>query len=209
MADNISVSTAVDDEIAAMRNRLQERQMRLIADTYEINDESKNGQLDLDDEDTFARSGLEDAKLMQRMQDARDQYRLHLDEMKKIPDIMHLRSNYTDHISTMSNEITVLNNFYNENHEALNRPLRVFKKLIEIIGLVKFRKFDSVESELESCVGLLKKLQDTCDMTLRQIKKTQDNLFVLRRNIDKNCEDMLRSVAAHKEQVNALSAIKR
>ena len=59
MSDNIAVS--VDDEITAMRNRLQERQTHLVVDELE----SDNGQMDLDNEDVFTQSGLEDAKLMQ------------------------------------------------------------------------------------------------------------------------------------------------
>jgi hypothetical protein len=214
MEDNMSVfplglptsgeAISVDDEITAMRNKLQERQMRLVADSYGDGDD--NGPIDLDNEDVFERSGLEDAKLIQRMQDARLQYRQHLEEMDKIPDVMHLRSNYVDHISNISNEITTLNDFYNENHEAMNMPHRVFKKLIEVIALVRSRKFDSVETDIEACIKLLKTSQSTCDATMRQIKKTQDNLFVLRRNIDKNCDDMLRSVAAHKEQVSKMAA---
>ena len=40
-----------------------------------------------------------------------------------------------------------------------------------------------------------------------RVKKTQDTLFVLRRDLDKNCEDMLRSVAAHKEKVVKLNSL--
>ena len=203
MSDNIAVS--VDDEITAMRNRLQERQTHLVVDELE----SDNGQMDLDNEDVFTQSGLEDAKLMQRMQDARLQYRQHLEEMEKIPDIMNLRTNYVEHIGTISNEITNLNKFYNENHEVMGMPHRVLKKLIEVIAMFRARKFDTIETDIESCIKLLKTSQTTCDVTMKQIKKTQDVLFVLRRNIDKNCEDMLRSVAAHKDQVRKLAATTR
>ena len=201
MADNITVS--VDDEITAMRNRLQERQILL------VDDEPDNGQIDLDNEDVFTQSGLEDAKLMQRMQDARLQYRQHMEEMEKIPDIMNLRTNYVEHIGTISNEITTLNDFYNENHEVMGMPHRVLKKLIEVITMFRARKFDNIETDIESCIKLLRTSQTTCDMTMKQIKKTQDILFVLRRNIDKNCEDMLRSVAAHKDQVRKLADVTR
>ena len=130
-----------------------------------------------------------------------------LEDMEKIPDIMHLRSNHVTHIGTMSNEITILNNLYNENHDAMCVPHRVLKKLIEVITAFKVRKFDTIEPDLESCIKLLKTSQTSCDTLMGRVKKTQDTLFVLRRELDKNCEDMLRSVAAHKEKVVKLSNI--
>ena len=66
-----SQTSAVDDEIAAMRNKIQNRQMHLIAtsiDDDQIN-KNDNSQIDLDNEEIFKQSGLEDALLMQRMQD--------------------------------------------------------------------------------------------------------------------------------------------
>ena len=204
-----SQTSDVDAEIAAMRNKIQNRQMHLIAtsiDDDQIN-KNDNSQIDLDNEEIFKQSGLEDALLMQRMQDARYQYMQCLEDMEKIPDIMHLRSNHVTHIGTMSNEITILNNLYNEKHDAMCVPHRVLKKLIEVITAFKVRKFDTIEPDLESCIKLLKTSQTSCDTLMGRVKKTQDTLFVLRRELDKNCEDMLRSVAAHKEKVVKLSNI--
>ena len=207
-----NTTTSVDDEIAAMRIKIQNRQMNLIetslnASTRRGDDENEHGQIDLDDEGVFERSGLEDALLMQRMQDARHQYRQYLEDMEQIPDIMQLRTNHVTHICTISDEITILNNMYTENHEAMCMPHRVLKKLIEIITTFKVRKFDTIESDLESCIKLLKTSQTSCDTLMGRVKKTQDTLFVLRRELDKNCEDMLRSVAAHKEKVVKLNSL--
>ena len=192
---------SVDDEITSMRNKIQNRQMNLIVTDVDVDD---SGQIDLDNEEVFKRSGLEDALLVQRMQDARHQYKQYMEEMEKIPDIMHLRTNHVNHICTMSNEITKLNNFYTENHEAMCMPHRVFKKLIELITLFRVRKFDTIESDLESCIKLLKTSQTSCDLLMGCIKNTQDKLFVLRRELDINGEDMIRSVAAYKEKMDNL-----
>lgn len=214
MDDNIRVSTdnilpviptiSVDDEIAAMRNKIQNRQMRLIDTDVDVDD---SDQIDLDNEEVFKRSGLEDALLMQRMQDARHQYNQYLEEMDKIPDVMQLRFNHTTYIGTISNEITTLNTFYTENHESMCMSYRVFKKLIEVLTAFKVRKFDTIESDLESCIKFLKTSQTSCDTLMGCIKNTKDKLFVLRREIDKNGEDMLRSVTAHKEKVSKLTHI--
>jgi len=197
---------SVDDEIAEMRSKIQNRQMNLIASSLDAStcNVDDSGQIDLDNEEVFKRSGLEDALLMQRMQDARYQYKQYMEEMDKIPDIMHLRTNHVNHISTISNEITILNNFYTENHEAMCMSNRVFKKLIEIITAFRVHKFDTIESDLESCIKFLQTSQVSCDLLMGRIKKTQDVLFVLRRNIDMNGEDMIRSVAAYKEKIDNL-----
>ena len=198
---------SVDDEIAAMRSKIQNRQMHLIATNVNDGESGESGQIDLDNEEVFKQSGLEDALLMQRMQDARYQYKQYLEEMEKIPDVMQLRSNHTTYIGAISNEITTLNNFYTENHESMCMPYRVFKKLIEVLTAFKVRKFDTIESDLESCIKFLKTSQTACDTLMSRIKNTKDTLFVLRREIDKNGEDMLRSVAAHKEKVSKLTHV--
>jgi hypothetical protein len=223
MEDNISVSAdtifantannaistesdkSVDDEITAMRNKIQNRQMRLIAS--EENDENDEDQIDLDNEEVFKRSGLEDAVLMQRIQNARTQYRQYLEEMERIPDIMQLRANHVKNISALSGDITKMNEFRLENNEGMTMPYRILKKLIEILTAFKVRKFDTIESDLELCIKQLKTTQTACDNLMGLVQNTQNTLFVLRRDIDKNGEDMLRSVDAHNEKVNKLNHI--
>jgi hypothetical protein len=163
-------------------------------------------QIDLNDPENVAAS-LEDTDLMAHMNSARKRCADHLAEMQKLPTVIAMRAKHADCISRISDEIACLNSFYDEYHDKMESAFQVFTRLNKLNSRIKFRAAGNVAEDLLSITKLSMIAKDACDDTMKQIKNTQNKIFVLRRDIDMNFENMLSVTDSNVQKSNKLSQV--
>lgn len=194
--------------MAAMR-------IRLFAGTDDVDDVNdaltaevtEKYQLDLDDDAQMESAGLEDRNLIDHMANARQKYSTHLQDMRTLPDLITLRAKHVDCISRISDEISTLSDFYNDHHAEMESADRARRRLSILQSALRVGKSIDTQASLDECIKLLVESGKACDAAMKQIKSTQQNIFVLRRDIDFNMEQMLNVMDAHRKKVTVLDSM--
>jgi hypothetical protein len=203
---NLNGDSVGGEEIANQLNSIRQRIFANKGSAQDFNDAvTDTFQIDLNDEGTSAE--LMDTDLMAHMNSARTKYQEHLVEMAQLPELITLRSKHVACIGRISDEITKLSSFYDDYHDKLDTSFQVYTKLNKLNTKITFKKATDITDDITDITKLSAITKNACDDALKQIKSTQNIIFVLRRDMDFNFEQMLWVVNANIEKSSKLSRV--